>query len=258
MKLPPVQGSCHQSTFFFYAACDSQYFEEFGYQFVNSILKHNQAGVHLHLFNPQDHQLEFLHQRGASVTWETVPLEQFATVSSQQLQPTELERTQTAMKKGRDTSITERFRKTYYACVRFVRLQEVFSGSVPVLAIDMDAVVRKPIPPLSLAHDFYLHHITGRKARYLAGGLWLNPGAVSQQFVTDYAAAIRSYFERDYIYWGIDQDVLDTVLAKYQPGQLPMTYIDWNMQDASYIWTAKGTRKELQTFKTEKSKYDTF
>jgi len=34
-----------------------------------------------------------------------------------------------------------------------------------------------------------------------------------------------------------------------------MAYIDWEMQDHSYIWTAKGTRKDLAIFVNEKRKY---
>jgi hypothetical protein len=77
------------------------------------------------------------------------------------------DRTVNAMTKGGDTSLQERIKKTYYACARFVRLSKLFQTG-PVLALDIDAVIRKPWTPLSVHHDFYLHHIAGRKARYLA------------------------------------------------------------------------------------------
>jgi hypothetical protein len=254
MIIPPSEGTCTQIGPFVYAACDSEYFDEFGREFVNSIQQHTSFGIHIHVFNPTQAQLEFCQSRAVSVTHELVPFDWFSNISTDQLTPKQLERTHTAMEKGHDQSVAERLRKTYYACVRFVRLQEVFSGNTTVFAADIDAVVRCAIPELS-THDFYIHHITGKKARFLAGGLWLNPNTGTVKFLQEYADSLRSSIEQDYIYWGLDQDVLDPIVPKYQYGNLPMAYIDWNMQPDSYVWTAKGKRKDLEIFKSEKLKY---
>jgi hypothetical protein len=254
MIIPPSKGTCTQTGPFVYAACDSEYFDEFGREFVNSIQQHTSFGIHIHVFNPTQAQLEFCQSRAVSVTYESVPFDWFSNISTDQLTPKQLERTHTAMEKGHDQSVAERLRKTYYACVRFIRLQELFSGSNTVFAADIDAVVRCAIPELS-THDFYIHHITGKKARFLAGGLWLNPNTGTVKFLQEYADSLRSSIEQDYIYWGLDQDVLDPIVPKYQYGNLPMAYIDWNMQPDSYVWTAKGKRKDLEIFKSEKLKY---
>ena len=255
MIIPPIEGTCTQNSPFVYAACDSEYFDEFGREFVNSIQQHTSLGIHIHVFNPTQAQLEFCQSRSVGVTHESVPFEWFTAVSTDQLTPKQLERTHTAMEKGRDQSVAERLRKTYYACVRFIRLQEVFSGSTTVFAADIDAVVRCNIPELPNSKDFYIHHITGKKARFLAGGLWLNPTLDSRNFLQDYAQQLRSSIERDYIYWGLDQDVLDPIMPKYNHGHLPIEYIDWDMHPKSYVWTAKGPRKDLEIFKSEKLKY---
>lgn len=255
MIIPPLQGTCTQTKPFIYAACDSLYFTEFGREFINSIQQNTKFGTHIHLFNPTKDQLEFCQQKNVSVTYETVSFEAFKSISTDQLEPKQLERTHTAMKKSNDQNIAERLRKTYYACVRFVRLQEVFSGSTTVFAADIDAVVRHAIPELPNSKDFYIHHITGKKARFLAGGLWLNPAVGSRNFLQDYAQQLRSSIKRDYIYWGLDQDVLDPIMPKYNHGHLPVEYIDWDMHPKSYVWTAKGPRKDLEIFKSEKLKY---
>jgi hypothetical protein len=65
----------------------------------------------------------------------------------------------------------------------------------------------------------------------------------------------KYYFERDYVYWGLDQDILDQIVPQYNHGQLPMSMIDWNMAPDSVVWTAKGTRKEDVKFLDEKKKY---
>lgn len=237
------------------------YFSEFGPSFIHSIQRNTTAGIHIHLFNPTPVQLEFCQKQNVSVTWEVVDLDLFVPAANRWkniplLDPEKnhYDRTQNAMIKGNDSSILERMQKTYYACARFIRLEELFN-SVPILAIDIDAVVRQSIPELSNAHDFYVHHITGKKARYLAGGFWLNNNKNSKAFLQEYANQLITSFNQDYIYWGLDQDVLDPIVPKFNYGQLPMSYIDWNMRNESVVWTAKGTRKELEVFTNEQKKY---
>ena len=262
MIIPPLQGTCTQPTFFIYAACDQQYFNEFGHEFIHSIKQNTDLGVHMHVFNPTPQQIEFCNTTPrVSMTYEDVPLDLFrpaamkwASVPVSEPLKSQYERTLTAMGKGKDANILERMQKTYYACTRFIRLAQLFQ-STPALCADVDAVVRKPIPNLGNTNDFYIHRITGRKARFLAGGLFLNPTDQTRQFLQQYADQLTSYMAQDYLYWGLDQDLLDPIVPQYNFGQLPISYIDWDMRDNSYIWTAKGTRKELATFVNEKKKY---
>jgi hypothetical protein len=255
MIIAPLEEISRPSDPFIYAACDSEYFDEFGQEFVNSIHQHTAFKIHIHLFNPTRDQLDFCNNHKVSVTHEQVPIEWFQTSLADKLDSKHLERTHTAMKKGDDQTIAERLRKTYYACVRFVRLSEIFQGTTTAFSADIDAIVRADIPALDTTHDFYIHQITGKKARFLAGGLWLNPTDGSVTFLHDYADQLKQSIKKDYIYWGLDQDVLDPIMSKYNYGQLPMKYIDWDMNDNSYVWTAKGERKKLSLFKTEKNKY---
>jgi len=261
MNLPTLNGTFPTDSFFIYVACDSVYFAEFGHSFVNSVRRHNQIAIHVHLFNPTSEQLDFCQRNSLSVTWETIAPDSFelatrrwSNVPLEQLEKSQHERTLNAMQKGNDYSILHRMQKTYYACARFIRLAEIVKNQT-VLAIDIDAIVRCKIPPLSCQHDFYLHYISGKKSRYLAGGLWLNDTQPSRNFLQEYSKQLREYFEKDYVYWGLDQDLLDPIVPKFNHGQLPIEYIDWNMKPNSYIWTAKGTRKESSVFINEQKKY---
>jgi hypothetical protein len=261
MKLPALHGTCNQTDFFIYAACDQQYFTDFGPAFIHSIRANTTANIHIHIFNPAASQLEFCQHHNVGVTWEYVPMELFehsaerwSSLPAGDPELSRYNRTLTAMSKGQDTGLTQRLQKTYYACARFIRLAELYQ-QIPMLAVDIDAVVCNSFPDLSSQHDFYIHHISGKRARYLAGGLWLNPSAQCQQFLNAYASELRSWFERDYVYWGLDQDLLDPIVPNFNHGQLPIEYIDWNMQPQSYIWTAKGTRKSLQSFIAAQKKY---
>jgi hypothetical protein len=262
MQLPNILGTCDQDETFVYTACDLGYFDEFGSVLINSIRQNTDLGIHVHLFNPVKNQLKWCSaQQRVSCTYEYVEPAQFAASSQRwcNVPITEPEksfhqRTLTAMTKGRDQSIQERMMKTYFACARFIRLAEIFSNC-PVIAIDVDAVVRSTFPLLSVDKDFYIHHISGKKARFLAGGLMLYPTVGSKRFLAQYSAKLKEYFERDYVYWGLDQDLLDQLVPQYNHGQLPMSMIDWNMSNDSAVWTAKGTRKEDQRFIDEKKKY---
>jgi hypothetical protein len=263
MLMPPLHGKLDQPNFFIYAACDHDYFNDFGPALINSVLQNTEFGVHLHLYNPASEQIAYCknHSR-VSVTHEHAPVELFDVCASQwATTPADPEladrhrRILTAMTKGKDTSIQQRIQRTYFASARFVRLQQLIQPGTQALAIDVDAVVRKNLPALSAAKDFYIHYISGRKARYLAGGLYLTGNAGGLDFLKEYAAMLKTNIEADNLYWGIDQDVLLDLVPKYQWGNLPSEYIDWQMQDSSYIWTAKGTRKDLAVFVNEKQKY---
>jgi len=197
-----------------------------------------------------------------SVTYEMVPIELFAaaakhweTVPADPEMADRRRRIITAMGKGKDNSIQQRIQRTYFASARFIRLQQLIRPNSKLLAIDIDAVVRGHLPELDNSRDFYIHYISGRKARYLAGGLYLTGNNNGYNFLTEYATVLKTNIAADNLYWGIDQDVLTDLVPWYHWSNLPMEYIDWEMQSSSYIWTAKGTRKDLAIFVNEKRKY---
>jgi hypothetical protein len=263
MLMPEMHGKCTQNQFFIYTACDTDYFDEFGQALVVSILRNSTAGVHVHLYNPRPDQMAWCQsQPRLSTTWEWVSQDLFAPAAAAwSVEPTDpvladqYRRTQTAMSKSNDRDIQQRMQRTYYACARFIRLQQMMLLGDQVLAIDSDAVVRADVPKLPTTVDFYLHHISGRKARYLAGGLYLTGTTESHGFLNSYADVLSQSIAQDHLYWGLDQDVLNNIVPQYQNGQLPTSYIDWEMQPHSFVWTAKGQRKDLAVFVNEKKKY---
>ena len=259
MKLPNIQGAFAQSGFFIYVACDEHYFDEFAVSLVNSVKRNTTAGIHLHIFNPRQDQLNYYNtDNRVSVTYEQIEAKDFipATLNLEKVGGIKYDRSVTAMKKGNDVDLVQRVIKTYFACARFVRLNEIITKPLNVFAIDIDALVRKEITPPEGNVDFFIHHITGAKARFLAGGMFLLDNKNSLSYLTEYASVLKTHIENDHLYWSLDQDVLDFIVPKYRYGDLPMSYIDWNMNQTSSVWTAKGTRKDLATFVNEKKKYN--
>lgn len=256
-----MHGTVPESDFFIYSACDQDYFDQFATVLINSIRANSPDPLHLHIFNPRQDQLDYCAgQAGVTVSYEHVPPALFDTAAAHwstvtdPVRRSQLERTRNAMKKGQDRDLHHRMQKTYYACARFIRLAEL-AGSASFMSMDVDAVVRGAIPRLDRQYDFYLHKITGAKARILAGGMYVNAQGRSSEFLQQYAQALQSSIERDCVYWGLDQDVLDQIVPRYISGDLPISLIDWNMRPDSVIWTAKGTRKDLPEFMSEQRRY---
>ena len=255
MQIPQLHGQVLAQDFLVYTACDRDYFDQFGKIFCRSALTAGQTNVHLHLFNPTDAQLQWCGSNGVGTTWEyTTELNFAPLVDKLKLTAGEpLRRSLVAMEKGKDANLKQRLEKTYYACARFIRLAQVHLACSTLFACDIDAVVRKPIPRLSTEKEFYIHQIFGTKARFLAGGLYLNSTAV--KFAQDYADVLTKNIQQDTLYWSMDQDVLDPLVPQCNYGQLPETLIDWYMRPESIIWTAKGTRKDNQRFIVEQKQY---
>jgi len=263
MIIPPIQGAFRQNDFFIYVAADSDYFEKFGKTLINSVERNTTYGIHLHLYNPTQDQLKFCKNKSCvSVTWEELPLENFNEAIkfwSQPVLPEPFQSRRTkmlGMKQFADSDdLANWIFKTYYACMRFVRLAEFVDQPKRFLEIDIDGIVRSQFSNTidDNSKDFYLYQKD--KGGHLAGAILYNSTPNSLKFIQDLAHVIRTEIEKDNIYWFLDQHSLDNVIVKYNKGLLPISYVDWHMRPDSAIWSAKGKRKELAIFKQEQAKY---
>lgn len=255
MQLPELHGNLKYNNFFIYAACDEKYFDDFALPIIKSIKQNTTHNLHLHIFNPRQDQIDLCKKEDISYSYEYIQ-ETFDKIKRRwegKLTDSEEEqykRILGAIEKSKDSSILERLQKTYYACVRFIRLNQLVETQ-NFFAIDIDAIVRKNIPLLT-EKDIYLHYVE-KKPRFLAGGIYGSKN--SKKFLIDYSEILKKNIEQDNLYWGLDQDVLKDLVPRFNWGQLPKEYIDWAMKPNSYIWTAKGARKELEIFKQEQQKY---
>lgn len=277
MQISTIQGDFNQDRFFIYAAADSKYFDLYGRSLVNSVLRNTNFGVHLHLYDPRPQQLEFCQQERVSVTWEKTTKHQFDSAVALWSRPDLPEpfahrRSKMLGIKVVDASLSLQdnldiwLRKTYYACMRFVRLHEFLPEPRKFLAIDIDGLVRAPFPidfvdeehqDIYVYEKFKIDRNTKQQIMtgHLAGSILFTPKPEARQFLADIANGMRTEIEADNIYWFLDQNVLDDVIARYRKGVLPISYIDWHMNPASAIWTAKGKRKDLEVFQRELAIY---
>jgi hypothetical protein len=273
MILPQLQGSCPHNSFFIYAAADAVYFDLYGVPLINSVLRNTCHGCHVHIYDPRPDQIDWVKsQPRASVSWETTAPNQFDSAVDFWSQTTLPEpyhgrrNKMLGMKQLEPQTIAVWIRKTYYACMRFVRLAEMVTQPSRLLAIDIDGLVRDSFAikfPDDDKFDIYLYEKsktdkkTGQsvKTGHLAGSIVFTEKPQAHAFMQDLANTIRANIEQDNIYWFLDQTSIDSIVPQYRRGLLPLDYIDWRMNPASAIWTAKGKRKELEVFINELKKY---
>jgi hypothetical protein len=266
MKLPDLQGNFTQSGFCLYAAADQKYFDEYGRALVNSVLRNTPHGIHLHIYDPTAEQLAWCnsHDR-VSVTWEHLSRNQFDEALDFWCQlhlPEPYQgrknkmlgiKSALPMEAGPE-AVKVWLYKTYYACMRFVRLAEMLPQAHALLSIDIDGIVRKDFATsFPDNRDIYLYEKP--KGGHLAGAILLSGNQKSLEFVRDLAQRIRHEIISNNIYWFLDQNCLDQTVDSYRKGILPINYIDWYMGPDSAIWSAKGKRKHLQVFQQEKLCY---
>lgn len=264
MNLPPIHGCLDQTDFFFYVAADSAYFESFGRPLINSIERNSPHGIHVHLYDPDSKQLDFCHGHArVSVTWEILSPGQFDSARKFWCRPDLSEpynsrrNKMLGLKQFTDcANLDSWILKTYYACMRFVRLAEIVKVPTRFLEIDIDGLVRGNFFTRfddDANHDFYLYE--KKKGGHLAGAILYTEKPQALEFIQELAKTIRAEIERDNIYWFLDQHSLDAVIPRFRRGLLPISYIDWHMAPDSAIWSAKGKRKELEVFQKELEKY---
>lgn len=258
--MPPLQGKLAQDQFFLFAAADPVYFDVHARPLIRSVRANTpDRGVHVHIYNPRQDQIDFCNQPGVSCTYEYTDSVDWNTITQywQTRGTFSNERQRQMYKKGQTlggAELQRLIKQTYYACTRFVRLAEILPPGQRCLAIDVDGLVRKPFADQLGAADFYLYE-KPKDGTHLAGAMLFNGLPGSDNFLQHYARELRASIEADELYWFLDQFILDQLVPLYKKGLLPMSYIDWAMRPESNIWSAKGKRKELDVFRQEQAKY---
>lgn len=201
---------------FFYFAADSNYFDLYGKALALSLIKHAPwANIHVHLYNSTPHQIEWCTNKRISVTEESIQIDH------------------------------PEFR-TLCACIRFIRVPEIFDASARIVSFDCDVIANNSIPRELFMKETEESGITIRKggkslASSVAFGL--------DDFRNEYRQRLLDQFDKDNIYWFLDQDVLDHMKSENKIRPLSPSWNSTKMTSDRMIWTAKGT------LKTQKKQY---
>jgi hypothetical protein len=130
--------------------------------------------------------------------------------------------------------------RTLCACIRFIRIPEIFEQSARIIAFDCDVIAKNIIPKEKFIEDTKVSKVTLRKGnRSLASAITFG----NDNFRNDFRDRLLKNFEIDNIYWFLDQDVLDEMLQEEKVATMRSDWGGTKMLDGQMIWTAKGDRK---------------
>ncbi|MCV6638742.1 tetratricopeptide repeat protein [Candidatus Albibeggiatoa sp. nov. NOAA] len=218
------------------ASCDANYFSKYAKNFVNSLLQNNHEAIHLHLhiMNPIDEVLSeaqnFLSQQNIAsycVTTEQVVLQ--------------------------DAKLL----KTYYTFGRFLNMaQWLETYQKPIISLDIDAIVEKP---LSYLIDAIPEADMGVRSRQITSWeefvanvmvIKSNPETIA------YFDVVRRYLlhfvEKSYLVWGVDELALTAAhhLRQYYEKQSPkLQFINTEVEEVLWQLGHKNVEKlEEQRF----------
>lgn len=217
MILPAVKGTVNVKNNSFYFAADSAYFTSYGKSLCLSLKKFAPwANIHVHLFNPTADHLNWLVRDNVTTSYEYI-----------------------------DADLKEI--KTYYACVRFIRIPEIFDDAARIISLDADGIAVRPITEEKFLYDTESSKVLWREKQQqsLASSLFFGP----DNFRHQYAQELISYFLTDNFNWFLDQNILDYMVTK----KIASVYNnrDWGnskIGKKTLIWSAKGNRKNNEEF----------
>jgi hypothetical protein len=144
--------------------------------------------------------------------------------------------------------------KTYYACVRFIRIPEIFSNNTRIISLDADGIAVRPITKEKFLSDTNVSKVLWREKQKqsLASSIIYGP----DDFRFRYADILKQHFLKDNFKWFLDQNVLDQMI-KNKEVQI-FTERDWGnskIGKQTLIWSAKGNKKSNNEFQCLISSY---
>lgn len=264
MKLPPLLGEFPQTDVCFYVAADETYFNQHAKPLIGSIRQYFSYPIHFHLYNPSEITKNWCIVNDISYSYEVVDIKIVdPAFEIYRNMPTDVELQRRRSKMIKPGENVEKIRteliKTYYACTRFVRLSELLVNPTYVIMLDADSLVRNYFDLLDKDCDIHIYEKNHRShvnyTQHLASTIFYTGTEDSYKLIQDHARLILEEYNKDTLYWFLDQETLDVAIQKYAKQPLSLRFVDFEMKDNSNIWCAKGPRKNLPIWLKEIQKF---
>jgi lipopolysaccharide biosynthesis glycosyltransferase len=225
MILPKISGQTNITQDSFYFAADTTYLNLYGKALALSLKEHAPwSNIHIHIFNPTPEQLIWCTGNNITFSYE-----------------------------GVDTAINEL--RTYYACVRFIRIPEIFNSACRIISLDCDGIVVKPITKDKFITDTNTSKVLWREKQQMSLASSVFYGL--DNFRVVYADKLKPYFENDTFKWFLDQNIMDEMIRN---NEIDITVnTDWGngkVGKNTLIWTGKGDKKFNPEFQQLLQKYN--
>lgn len=135
--------------------------------------------------------------------------------------------------------------RVYYACRRFSFIQDFFNTIDTLIVIDIDSVFK---------NDSFMHELHSSKrilalrrmgswSTYLAGFVYYPNNKEASIFIDQYSEKLTEFFENGWIFWGLDQYLLDVISTKNSTSGLHESVFGFNEGDNSSFISYKGDTK---------------
>lgn len=249
-KLPKLQGSLPTGTDIVFFSCNFDYYEKYGIALINSLIGTLPwISVHCHLILKDEkfNSLPFplVKNPRISYTYEQINNEWLKQI------PVNEKRIQEGLDVFDTTNRLQVIEKTYYASVRFMRLDELFTDKQYVLQVDCDTILRQTF------NTRYFRSFTNTvgvmpkpkdPGVFIASAITLGTGSAGTHFRTVFSQNLRDRFAKG-AYWFIDQDVLRDTMATISYHTLPYDLNSWGIKKSNVFCTGKGNRKDQLRFK---------
>jgi len=266
MILPNIEGNFPNYDTIFFISADDNYFNLYGKILINSIRQHFSYPIHFHLYNPSENTKKFCNTNNISFTYEFFNqnlVDEAFNIYKNPIQDLEFSRRRSKMIKIGENieKIHYELVRTYYACTRFIRLDQLLKKPTYVIMLDTDSLVRKFFSLPKSNYDIHIFEKTHKKhvpyKQHLASTIFYTGTHASRQLIRDHAKLILKEYEKNTFYWFLDQETLDLSIQKYRKNPLSQEFVDFDMNVDSYIWCAKGKRKFEEEWIKESVKYQT-
>ena len=210
MDIPPLDNQAKLSGNCFYFAADNIYFDLYGKALALSLLDRAPwSKIHVHFYNQTIEQKDWCERKNISYSNDII---------------------------DRDNPEF----KTLCACIRFIRIPEIFDPSAKIISFDCDVIANTTIPLTKFLEATNISKITIRKGgRSLASAISFG----LDDFRNTYSTRLKESFKQGNIYWFLDQDILDSMLIEKSIPKLDSEWTGTKMTPDRMIWTAKGDRK---------------
>jgi hypothetical protein len=238
-----------------YAAADVNYFIEHGIEFINSCVE-NENYCHVTIFPNFEEELALQQHRLFHFMKNT--FQHLHSNAKRYLYSPEFF---TSMY---DCDILAS--RAYYASFRFLHLPTImdrFPGA-NMLVLDIDSLILKNLPEPTEQVGLYLRlNNTVGGDEYEVEGMKVAAGILYVQAdQLEFASSIRDKIMLNKVRWFNDQHAIYNTYKQFKDTtsiydfSQDSKWLDWNFNDDSMIWTAKGDRKNNPRYLEWKKKYE--
>lgn len=135
--------------------------------------------------------------------------------------------------------------RVYYACRRFSLIQEFFTTIDTLIVIDIDSVCKNENfrNELNSSNRVLALRRMGAWSTYLAGFVYYPNNKEAALFIDQYSDKLTEFFENGWIFWGLDQYLLDVISTKSSTSGLHESVFGLKDGDNSSFISYKGDAK---------------